>query len=132
MAIKVIQETNSKDLKPYLSEFVKSLSKAELKKLLQGHDAVESAVKTKSKKGWILSTVFYSVFIWSKSKNEVALLECLDNPSFGFPLIKVRDSDGNFMLCFDDEIDFTLSGSEDNYFFVPQFPELKEDTEKDF
>lgn len=118
MAIKRIQEVSSKVLKPYLSEFVKDLSKKDLKTLIGSLHGVSLITKTKSGKGWILESLEFSVFIWSKSKTEFALLEALDDVSYGYPMIEIKDVEGNYNVVFDDEEQYSVSSNGDNSFLL--------------
>lgn len=118
MAIKRIQEVSSKVLKPYLSEFVKDLNKKDLKTLIGSLHGVSLITKTKSGKGWILESLEFSVFVWSKSKTEFALMESLNDISYGYPMIEVKDIDGNYNVVFDDEEKYSVSSNGENSFLL--------------
>jgi len=132
MAIKRIQETTSKNLKPYLSEFVLTLDKKELKKLVGTLHGVVKCHKTKSKKGWIIQCDQFSVFVWSKSKSDLALQESVEDTSYGYPMIEIKDQEGNFSLVFDDEFSYSIQEPEENCFlFLPISVQSNVDTEKE-
>lgn len=131
MAIKRIQEVSSKVLKPYLSEFVKDLNKKDLKTLIGSLHGVSLITKTKSGKGWILESLEFSVFVWSKSKTEFALLEALDDLSYGYPMIEIKDVEGNYNVVFDDEENYSVSfNGNDSFLLTYLSKESIADTDK--
>lgn len=122
MALKKLESTPnvSSSVLPFLNEYLAQVPKKDQSAIIDQAFLVEKMVAVKSKKGYILSTKNFSVFVWKKSKEESFLLENLsvENPFAMF--IIPSNKEGAFQVAIDDEIPIDIKESQGGaYIFLP-------------
>jgi len=98
-------EGTSSERKPFVEEYLDTLSRAEAKKMANA--IFEAQMLSFGRKGLIIQTEFFSVFVWKKSELYGYLEEACDVWALGAacnPLVVVIDdpSDGTYHLGLDD------------------------------
>lgn len=122
MALKKLETTSntSSSVLPFLNEYLAQLPKKDQSAIIDQAFLVEKMIAVKSKKGYILLTKNFSVFIWKKSKEESFLLENLsvENPFAIF--IIPSNKEGAFQVAIDDEIPIDVRNDQGGiYNFLP-------------
>ena len=108
MAIKRIEEKSTKDVKPFLNEFLVDKNKKEVKEITENLFGIQTIIRVKSGKGLILCSLEFNVFVWKNSNFYTSIIEFEEDYSIGYPMIEPLNKEGKFNIVFDDAIEFEL------------------------